>query len=135
MSSCVSMKKVKYFSDLPDTISEPIVVSQPAPFIEPKIESNDILAITLQTITQNSGNTPITTNAVGSFNPLNGNLVDKDGNMLSMGTATIRLVCQVALCFIPIVGGILDLIWPLFDDPTRQTLHDKAVASYVIKVG
>jgi uncharacterized RDD family membrane protein YckC len=62
-------------------------------------------------------------------------VVDKSGNFLSMGTATLRLLCQVALGFIPFVGGLLDLLFPLFDDPTRQTLHDKAVASYVIKIG
>lgn len=60
-------------------------------------------------------------------------VVDENGNLLSMGTATLRLLCQVALCFVPVVGGLLDLLFPLFDDKTRQTLHDKAVASFVIK--
>jgi polysaccharide biosynthesis/export protein len=80
VTSCVSIKKAKYFSDLPDTISAPLS-TQAAPFVDPKIESNDILAITIQTVTQNLSNTPITTNSVATFNPLNGNLVDKNGNI------------------------------------------------------
>ena len=78
-TSCVSTKKVLYFNDLPDTISTPIVMNQPTPFVDPKIESNDILAITVQIPMQSGSNSPITTNASGSFNELNGFLVDKNG--------------------------------------------------------
>ncbi|HLL99849.1 MAG TPA: RDD family protein [Pyrinomonadaceae bacterium] len=59
-------------------------------------------------------------------------VVDKSGNFLSMGAAGLRLLCQVVIGFIPL-GGIIDLLFPLFDEPTRQTLHDKAVGTYVIK--
>lgn len=79
MTSCVSTKKVIYFNDLPDTITVPVVMNNPTPFVDPKIESNDILSITVQTPLQNPSNTPITTNAGGSFSDLNGCLVDKDG--------------------------------------------------------
>jgi uncharacterized RDD family membrane protein YckC len=58
-------------------------------------------------------------------------VVDAQGNLLTQGTALIRLLAQVGLSFIPIVGGFLDLLWPLWDD-RRQTLHDKAVGCYVI---
>ena len=79
-SSCFSIKRVIYFGDVPDTISAPLVMNQPALFIDPKIESNDILAITIQTIVQNDkSNTPTTSNSTGIFNPLNGFLVDKNG--------------------------------------------------------
>lgn len=60
-------------------------------------------------------------------------VVDQSGNLISMGTAALRLLCQVALCFVPVVGGLLDLLFPLFDDKTRQTLHDKAVNTFVVK--
>jgi len=59
--------------------------------------------------------------------------VDGNGNLLTMGTAAIRLLAQVALSFVPFVGPLLDLLWPLWDDK-RQTLHDKAVGSYVLKM-
>ena len=78
MTSCVSIKKARYFNDLPDTLVEPIVIHA-TPFTDPKIENNDILAITLQTVTQNAGNAPITSNTLGTFNELNGFLVDKNG--------------------------------------------------------
>ncbi len=59
-------------------------------------------------------------------------VVDEKGQLLSTSNALIRLLATVALGFIPIVGGLLDLLWPLWD-PQRQTLHDKAVGSFVIK--
>jgi uncharacterized RDD family membrane protein YckC len=58
-------------------------------------------------------------------------VVDANGNLLSFGTAMLRLLAQIGLGLIPL-GSILDLLWPLWDDK-RQTLHDKAVSSFVIK--
>ena len=46
------------------------------------------------------------------------------------GTAFIRLLAHFGCSLIPL-AGMLDLLWPLWD-PRRQTLHDKAVDSYVI---
>jgi uncharacterized RDD family membrane protein YckC len=60
-------------------------------------------------------------------------VVDQQGNIPSMGTCIIRLLCQVGLGCI-YIGGLLDLLWPLWD-PQRQTLHDKAVGTFVIKTG
>ncbi len=60
-------------------------------------------------------------------------VVDTNGNLLTMGTAFIRLLAQVGLSFVPVVGPLLDLLWPLWDE-RRQTLHDKAVGSYVLKL-
>ncbi|TQN32896.1 putative RDD family membrane protein YckC [Haloactinospora alba] len=31
-------------------------------------------------------------------------------------------------------GNLLDLLWPLWDEPNRQTLHDKAVSTVVVAV-
>lgn len=57
-------------------------------------------------------------------------VVDAQGQLLSQGTALIRLLAHVGLSFLPF-GGVIDLLWPLWDD-RRQTLHDKAVGCYVI---
>ena len=82
MDSCVTSNKI-YFKDLKnDSLTAetpPYVMDQTAKFIDPKIEPNDVLAVTIQTIEQNATNTPITSNSTGSFNELNGFLVDKDG--------------------------------------------------------
>jgi len=78
VSSCISVKKTIYFNDLSDTMNAPIT-SPGAKYQDPKIESNDILAITVQTVTQNPGNAPITSNSTATFSPLNGFLVDKNG--------------------------------------------------------
>src|SRR5579884_3682275 len=56
--------------------------------------------------------------------------VDGYGNLLPSSTLWLRLLVQVLLGMVPVVG-ILDLLWPLWDE-RRQTLHDKAVNSYVI---
>lgn len=57
-------------------------------------------------------------------------VVDANGSLLGTGTLVIRLFAQAILEAIPIVG-LLDVLWPLWDQ-TRQTLHDKAVGSFVI---
>lgn len=59
-------------------------------------------------------------------------VVDGSGNFLTTGVAMIRLLVRVAFGFVPFLP-ILDLLWPLWDD-RRQTLHDKAVNSYVINM-
>jgi uncharacterized RDD family membrane protein YckC len=91
---------------------------------------------------------PVSTLLVGLFNSvylvaqrgasigqgvMNLKVVDINGNLLTTGTAFIRLIARVALGFLPMVGPLLDLLWPLWDDK-RQTLHDKAVGSYVLKL-
>jgi uncharacterized RDD family membrane protein YckC len=57
-------------------------------------------------------------------------VVDQNGNLLTMGTAAIRLLVRVAISFVPVLP-ILDMLWPLWDE-RRQTLHDKAVNCYVV---
>ncbi|HSY25461.1 MAG TPA: RDD family protein [Polyangiaceae bacterium] len=57
-------------------------------------------------------------------------VVDLQGNLLTFGTAFLRLLAQVGIAMIPL-AGLLDLLWPLWD-PARQTLHDKAVNSFVV---
>jgi uncharacterized RDD family membrane protein YckC len=64
-------------------------------------------------------------------------VVDGGGNLLQTGTAVLRLLVQMGLGLIPFIGWVLvllDLLFPLWD-PQRQTLHDKAVGSYVVKEG
>ena len=81
ITSCVSVKKTVYFHDIPDSIGSqtPIIKNNNAVYSDPKIETNDVLSITVQTIEQNNTNTPITTSTLGSFSVLNGYLVDKNG--------------------------------------------------------
>ena len=64
---------------------------------------------------------------------MNLQVVDAKGSLILTNTALIRLLAQIGLGIIPI-GSILDILWPLWDE-YRQTLHDKAVNTFVIKKG
>ncbi len=57
-------------------------------------------------------------------------VVDSYGNLLTLGTAFVRLLVRVGLSLVPFLP-LLDLLWPLWDE-RRQTLHDKAVSCYVV---
>jgi uncharacterized RDD family membrane protein YckC len=57
-------------------------------------------------------------------------VVDMNGNLLSQGTAFIRLLVRAAMGFVPFLP-VIDLLWPLWDQ-RGQTLHDKAVNCYVV---
>lgn len=64
-------------------------------------------------------------------------VVDASGNLLQTGSAVLRLLVQMGLAVVPFLGMVLvllDLLFPLWD-PQRQTLHDKAVGSFVVKEG
>lgn len=81
LASCISPKKTLYFGDLPqDSMGvAPIVMEHTTPFVDPKIEPNDILQVTVQTIAQNEGNAPTASTSPGVKDPYAGLLVDKDG--------------------------------------------------------
>ncbi len=57
-------------------------------------------------------------------------VVNAQGQLITTGQAALRLLVHIGLSFVP-AGGLIDLLWPLWDE-RRQTLHDKAVGSYVI---
>ncbi len=62
-------------------------------------------------------------------------VVDASGNAVTMGKALARQAVALGLGFIPCVGTIAQLadgLWPLWDQH-RQTLHDKAASTFVIK--
>ena len=88
LCSCSTNKRIVYFSDLQDTSSAKSINQQP--YIEPHIQSDDILSITIQTIDPlNSANVnQLTTMPVAGANlttpnsgamQVSGFLVDKDG--------------------------------------------------------
>jgi uncharacterized RDD family membrane protein YckC len=61
---------------------------------------------------------------------MNIKVVDANGNLLTQGTAFVRLVVRAVMGFVPLLP-MLDLLWPLWD-VRAQTLHDKAVNCYVV---
>ncbi len=88
--SCSSVKNVKYFQDIPD--SGQVVTIQKAEYMEPKIQADDILSISVQTLDPKStvaitaGNIP--SSVTGTMAGANANqqqiagyLVDKQGDV------------------------------------------------------
>jgi uncharacterized RDD family membrane protein YckC len=66
---------------------------------------------------------------------MNLRVVMADGGPVPLGTSVLRFLVQLGLGVVPFINfilGLLDLLWPLWD-PQRQTLHDKAVGTFVIK--
>jgi uncharacterized RDD family membrane protein YckC len=66
---------------------------------------------------------------------MNLKVVDATGNIPPMGTLLIRLLVQVGMSFVPFLAFFLilaDVLWPLWDEK-KQTLHDKAAGTFVIK--
>jgi uncharacterized RDD family membrane protein YckC len=64
-------------------------------------------------------------------------VVDATGNIPPMGTLLIRLLVQVGMSFVPFLSiflVLLDVLWPLWDEQ-KQTLHDKAAGTFVVKTG
>ncbi|MFL6211061.1 MAG: RDD family protein [Pyrinomonadaceae bacterium] len=68
-------------------------------------------------------------------NTQNLKVVEAAGNIPSIGTLILRLLVQTGLGIIPMVGWllvVLDLLFPLWDEK-KQTIHDKAASTFVIK--
>lgn len=57
-------------------------------------------------------------------------VVDVNGNLLTQGTAFVRLLVAAAMGMVPFLP-VVDYLWPLWDE-RGQTLHDKAVNCYVV---
>lgn len=58
-----------------------------------------------------------------------------DGGPVQLGTSVLRFAVQLGLGIVPFVGWVLvllNLLWPLWDEQ-KQTLHDKAVGTFVVK--
>jgi uncharacterized RDD family membrane protein YckC len=56
---------------------------------------------------------------------------EADGRFLSAGSSLGRWALAAGLN-ITLIGGLLDILWPLWD-AKNQTLHDKAVGSLVVR--
>lgn len=84
---CANSRKVTYFLDVPDTLAQPLAV-QHATFEEPRIQPNDLLQVSIQTIdpTTTSILSATTTSMSGSSAPAGGQpssgiMVDRNGEI------------------------------------------------------
>ncbi|MDS1269630.1 RDD family protein [Lipingzhangella sp. LS1_29] len=56
------------------------------------------------------------------------------GERPSPGLAAGRVLVHWGLSWVGCVGWFLDVLWPLWDEPYRQAVHDKAVRTRVVRV-
>ena len=59
-------------------------------------------------------------------------VVGPDGQIPTTGKLILRLLCEAGFGLFYLLP-LLDLLWPLWD-AKRQTLHDKAVETFVVKL-
>lgn len=98
-TSCNSYKNIAYFTDLPDTSTVTSVIE--ASYIQPTVQPDDLLSITIQTIDPQSAaivNQSITVPMIGgsSSSPIgnqqiSGFLVDKNGEVQLAMVGTVKL--------------------------------------------
>lgn len=150
MISCSSTQKVKYFQDIPD--SGQLKTIPAAAYIEPKVQVDDILSVTVQTVdpaaTQiiNSGNAAGSPSTSGSLSsaagslpstqqPLSGYLVDKEGNINVPVLGTIKVV---GYSISELTSKIHDIASRYYNNPTvtvRYTNFKISVMGEVLKPG
>ncbi|QBI53503.1 RDD family protein [Streptomonospora litoralis] len=58
----------------------------------------------------------------------------KTGEPPSLGLSAGRQLVALAMASLSCIGLLVDLLWPLWDGPLCQALHDKAVGTRVVKV-
>jgi uncharacterized RDD family membrane protein YckC len=61
-------------------------------------------------------------------------VVDANGNIPTTGVLVLRLLVQFGLPYVPfgVIVSLVDHLFPLWDEK-KQTIHDKAASTYVIK--
>lgn len=59
--------------------------------------------------------------------------VTAEGETPSFGSLIIRLLVQIPIGFVLCIGPVVDYLFPLWDEK-KQTLHDKAANTFVVKV-
>lgn len=111
-SSCSNAKRVPYFKNIPDSLEHPVVKTQ-STYTEPRIQSNDILFVSIQTLddTRASGST-VTSGGNGSNDQLIGYTVDRNGYIE-----------------LPMVGKVK--VDGLTTTETKEVLREKASKNYV----
>jgi uncharacterized RDD family membrane protein YckC len=60
-------------------------------------------------------------------------MVDSEGKNVPVGTLVLRVLVQFGLGLFPPIQ-LLNVLWPLWD-AKRQALHDKAVGTFVLRIG
>ncbi len=115
---CKTTRHVAYFRDIPDSLSAPMVL-QHTKFDEPKINSGDVLNISIQTID------PRAVEMISGSNASNGLVTS---STQSVGVNNTYLVDQNGYIELAIVGRVK--VAGLTITETKDVLHEKAKQYY-----
>lgn len=125
-SSCSSIKNYKYFEDIPDSLTTTKLST--TKYGEPKIQTDDILYIVLQTVDPSAGNTINTLNAqTGGGNLVNNNL-SPNGTSFNQGATYGYLVDSFGDVTLPILGAVK--VKGLTTQSARLLLEERAKKYY-----
>ncbi|PJJ84044.1 polysaccharide biosynthesis/export family protein [Mucilaginibacter auburnensis] len=119
LCSCSSIKSVKYFADIPD--SGKVIKTTQVPFIEPVIQTDDILTISIQSLDPKYTEI-LSKGALQSSAVANSSAVNSPGSMISG-----YLVDRSGNIEIPILGSVH--VGGLTSEQARELLRSKAAAA------
>jgi len=122
-ASCGTSKKVKYFKNIPDSISTatPMVIDH-AKFIEPTIQPSDVLVVQIQTID------PRSVDMISGSSAVNGVGGGNNGGTGANSSSPGYFVDKDGYIVLPLVGRIK--VGGLTTTEARNVIHDTAVRFY-----
>lgn len=116
---CRAGKNIPYFKNIPDSLSTPVVVKH-TEFVEPTIQSNDILLIQVQTID------PRSVDMINGSNAVNG--AGATGSGSSTSASSGYLVDKNGTIELPLVGSVK--VGGLTTTEAREVIREKAKQYY-----
>lgn len=119
LTSCSGIKNYKYFQDIPDSLS--ITKIKGSEYKDPKIQSDDILYVAIQTVE------PIAGSSINNLNSL-GSTATNNGNNSSPSSVTGYLVDRAGNITIPILGDVL--VAQQTTQQARSTITERAAKFY-----
>jgi polysaccharide export outer membrane protein len=120
LSSCSSIKNVKYFKDIPDTAQYTRLAD--LKYVEPKIQADDILSINIQTVD------PIATQSLTLGNVQNSAIGSTSAGSTGGQTISGYLVDNKGNIEMPVIGKVM--LGGLTTEQARDVVRNRAAQYY-----
>lgn len=138
LSACGTHKKIAYFEDIKDTVYNRPVATVPTSFTDPKIQPNDILQVTIQTIDPQANTIFSAGNTAGSLPAQAGNIAAQQPQIPGY------LVDKQGIILLPMIGalkvgglttaGIRDLVTEKLSRYYKDPVVNVRLANFTVTV-